>query len=198
MGLPSLGGGGGGGFGAGQSGGDTEVVVIGHRLKPTPKIVRSLRSRACAILSSIQASGRGTLQLGAAVNIAGGIGPISGSIVGGGGVAIDGSGNVARYSYHGVGGGTGLSAGFGGSVQVSNAKNVNDLGGPFLNFSGSGGDGAGGTADFFQGPSPDGVVTGGGVTGPVQGGAGAFVGRTNTTVGSSFNPLSALQGALGC
>jgi RHS repeat-associated protein len=83
------------------------------------------------------------------------------------------------------GGGVGTSGGFGGSadvgVQVSNAKYIEDLGGPFGQVGGSGGGGLSGSGDVFAGPGHCGqpVVGADGGVG-VGGGAEAHAGGTYT------------------
>jgi hypothetical protein len=120
-----------------------------------------------------------TLQLG----IAGG-GTILGFVVpqGGFGIAIDTHGNVGTYAYSGIGVGVGVEAGVGGSAQVSNAETIYDLSGPFANTSLHGGTGVGGSVDFFTGSSPNGQVTGGGITFGASAGASASLTTTSTQV----------------
>jgi RHS repeat-associated protein len=108
---------------------------------------------------------------------------ISGTVFAG--IAVDTHGNVATYDGGGGGLGEGAGASGGVSVGVSNADTVCGLGGPFLNVSGTGGiDGLAGTADYFTGAGngPGGVVTGGGATIGVGGGAGASAMVTGTNV----------------
>ncbi len=52
----------------------------------------------------------------------------------------------------------------GGSIQFSNAKTVGDMEGYFYNESLHGGDGVGGSVDYFTGNSNNGPVVGGGIT----------------------------------
>ncbi|MBI5506115.1 MAG: RHS domain-containing protein, partial [Deltaproteobacteria bacterium] len=102
----------------------------------------------------------------------------------GAGLAIDGHGNIAPYSYwgHGVPLGTG---GLSGGVQqaVSNADDVCGLGGWFDDISLGGGWGPSATGDGFWGKDQQGrTVAGGGVTRGAGLGTVGFVGRTNTTI----------------
>jgi hypothetical protein len=133
-----------------------------------------------------------TVQLG----IAGG-GTIFGIVVpqGGFGIAIDTHGNVGTYAYSRVG--VGVEAGVGGSAQVSNAKTIYDLSGPFANTSLHGGTSVGGSLDFFTGSSPNGQVTGGGITFGASAGASASLTTTSTRVcgsqGCDGSPLPLLN-----
>ena len=151
------------------------------------------QSIVCKVLTRPQ-SGSGTVQLGGAAN---------GTALGGGasvgaGVAFDAAGNVAVY-YSGVGGyGAGLSGEVGGSAQVSNAKTVSDLGGPFGNLRASAGLGEAGSIDLFGGSSPDGTVVGGGVTSAAGGGASTFAGVTGTKIIPLFNIYSVAAALAGC
>jgi RHS repeat-associated protein len=129
-------------------------------------------------LNNVDATGLYTLQLG----IAGG-GTILGFVVPGGfGIAIDTQGNIGTYAYSGIGAGIGVEAGVGGSIQVSNAQTIYDLSGPFANTSIHGGAGLGGSIDLFAGSSPNGPVTGGGITFGASAGASASVTTTGTQV----------------
>ena len=77
------------------------------------------------------------------------------------------------------------AGGFGGiSVNVSDARTVCGLGGPFYNISASGGDGFAGTVDYFtgQGDGPNGVVDGVGATFGIGAGGSASVTATQTGV----------------
>jgi len=100
------------------------------------------------------------------------------------GVAVDGNWNVATYWSWGGGLGAGAGASGGVSLAYSNAYTVCGLRGPFMNFSGTFGAEAAGTADYFtgKGPAPGGVVQGGGVTVGVGGGGSAAVTVTRTNV----------------
>lgn len=110
------------------------------------------------------------------------------SVTGGYGLAIDDQGGVAWYHYSGggdsfnPGGPAGAGASGGAQWAYSNAQTVDDLKGPFGNWSEGGGDGFGGSADFFHGSSQDGPVTGAGFTAGFGAGFGAFAGGTYTTV----------------
>ena len=144
-------------------------------------------------LSGIDPLGLDTLQIGLSGTTTGGVlGGLAGF-----GVAIDTQGNIALYSYGGGGGGAGANEGYGISVQTSNAQTVNDLSGPFINTSASGGLVAGGTADTFYGNSPQGPVTGGGVTLGEDVGASALIGGTYTWISSSINPIQWIKNFLG-
>jgi len=140
-------------------------------------------------LSRIDPTGLATLQIGIAGTATGGV---FGGLVGTG-IAIDSSGNIAVYSYGGAGAGVGLNEGAGVSVQASNAQTVQDLSGPFLNTSVSGGVVVGGTLDGFTGPSDHGQVWGGGFTVGEDVGASVLIGGTVTAVSRSFNPISWLR-----
>jgi hypothetical protein len=94
------------------------------------------------------------------------------------GIAIDGKGNIGTYWGWGGGLGTGAGASGGISLQHSDAPSICDLGGPFVNASGGGGEGAAGTIDVWGGMSPDGFVTGEGAT--IGVGAGASGGASTT------------------
>jgi RHS repeat-associated protein len=138
-------------------------------------------------LNNVDPLGLYTLQLGVAVG-----GTFLGIVVpqAGFGIAIDTSGNVGSYKYVGGGVGISVSAGAGGSVQVSNAQTIYDLSGPFANVGVHGGAGLGGSVDFFTGSSSNGPVFGGGVTfGPS---AGAAVSATRTST-----QICGLQGCVG-
>ena len=126
---------------------------------------------------SIQVAG--TLQIGLA-----GSATIGGFIVPqvGFGVAFDTFGNIGIYGYVGGGGGVGINADIGISVQKSNARTINDLSGRFNNASYHFGEGAGGSIDVFNGASDHGYVTGGGVTGGLSIGAAGSVTTTNTQI----------------
>jgi hypothetical protein len=102
------------------------------------------------------------------------------------GFAFDRHGGFGTY--WSWGGGIGLGAKFTGGLgyDYSNAEYICDLGGPFSDASLGGGDGVGGNVHMFQGPSPHGMVTGGGTSiGFGAGGAGS-AGFTWTHV----NPLT--------
>ncbi len=109
------------------------------------------------------------------------------------GIAFDSKGNIGGYFGFGGGGGAGL--GFSGGVQGagSNAQNISDLSGPFINGSFGGGDGVAGTGDFFNGPSDDGNVTGVGATLGIGGGASSSAQITKTYICPFFN-LNSLFG----
>ena len=140
-------------------------------------------------LNLIDPYGLWTVQLGVAgsINL-----PFGLSIPGGAGVAIDTRGHVGGYSFAGVGGQVGASAEAGLSVQVSNAKTISDLTGPFFNGSLHAGVGVGGSLDYFTGPSANGQVTGGGITVGAAAGASASAGGTNTWIYAPFGDGSTL------
>ena len=128
-----------------------------------------------------------TLQIG----FAGSIG--SGFVVPLGlGLVIDTSGHVGIYFYGGGGvqGGADVEAGL--SIQVSNAKTISDISGPFLNASAHGGVGFGGSVDYFRGPSANGQVSGAGVTLGVAAGASVTGAYTTTSVYAPFGDGSTL------
>ena len=88
--------------------------------------------------------------------------------------------------YWGRGYGAGVGAGVSGGVQVSgsNGNTVCAFGGPFYNYSGTFGEVAAGTADYYEGAgdAPGGVVRGGGLSFGVGGGGSASAYRTTTNV----------------
>lgn len=141
-------------------------------------------------ISSVDPYGLYTFQIGISfgysISIPGtGIG-FSG--VAGIGAAFDTHGGIAPYAYYGAGASGGTSGADGGvQVAVSNADTVQDLAGPFKNFSANGGIGEGGAADAFWGKNHTGCkdVKGAGLT--IGGGAGAYIfgGVTNTLIGPS-------------
>lgn len=130
-------------------------------------------------LNAADPTGLYTLQIG----IAGGA-TILGFVVpqAGFGIAIDTQGNIGSYKYVGAGVGVGVSADFDASLQVSNAQTIYDLSGAFNNASLHGGAGLGGSVDYFVGSSPDGPVSGGGITFGANAGGSVSVSRTTTQV----------------
>jgi RHS repeat-associated protein len=122
-------------------------------------------------------SGLSTAQLG-----------LSGSLSFGGftfstgfGIAVDTQGNIAPYFVPvGVAASAGADASLGVTAAYSNAHTVTDLRGPFANISVSGGDGLAGTVDAFT--SPNGAVTGVGVTAGIGLGGSISAGGTTTIV----------------
>jgi len=130
-------------------------------------------------VTSTDSTGLYTLQFG----IAGG-GTILGFVVpqGGYGIAIDTHGNFGTYTYTGVGGGIGVQAGAGGSIQFSKAETIYDLSGPFTNTSLHFGAGMGGSLDYFAGSSPNGQVIGGGITFGMSEGASSSLTTTSTQI----------------
>ncbi len=139
---------------------------------------------------SIDPSGLWTLQIGGTIS---GVSPIGIAVTFSGGIAIDGSGNVATYTTIGLGVGEGLGGAAGISAAISNATTVGDLSGPFSNGSFVGGTGAGGSVDIFGGASPNGPVVGAGATVGVGGGVGGSVGSTNTWI----NPIGSIKDLIG-
>lgn len=109
------------------------------------------------------------------------------------GIAIDTSGHVGLYNYTGIGVQLGASAEAGISIQVSNAKTISDLTGPFLNASAHGGTGLGGSVDYFRGPSANGQVSGNGVTLGGAVGASVSAALTNTDIYAPFGDGSNLS-----
>ena len=99
------------------------------------------------------------------------------------GFAFDGQGHFGSYWGTGVGVGAGAKASGGISLAGSNGQSICDLRGPFGNVSLGGGEGAAGTADYFQGSTGDGrTVAGTGVTLGVGAGASASATVTKTFV----------------
>ena len=125
-----------------------------------------------------------TLQVGVGVNIQ--IGPVN--LPFSAGLALDGHGNLAGYTETPRGGvGTGLDAGGGVAVHGSNADNINDLNGPFVNVNAGGGWGPHVSGDGFYGYGANGQrVEGGGFTAGVGAGGSTAVTITNTTVSQPF------------
>jgi RHS repeat-associated protein len=98
------------------------------------------------------------------------------------GIAFDTQGGAAGYYGGGLGVGLGAGASMSGSVAVSTAQTVKNLGGVFSNA--SIGIGAGGRAglDTFFGPSDNGLVSGVGLSAGVGLGGTSFAGPTNTVI----------------
>ncbi len=109
------------------------------------------------------------------------------------GIALDDRGGVAGYYGYGLGYGAGAGASIGGGAAVSNAKTVNDLGGPFVNTSVSVGSGGHVGVETFNGPSDNGFVTGVGVSGGVGLGGTSYAGPTNTVIVPLAGPAPAPQ-----
>ena len=149
---------------------------IGEESNPVGNLYSYVNNDA---LNNTDPLGLYTLQLG----IAGG-GTIFGFVVpqGGFGIAIDTHGNVGTYTYSGIGVGVGVQAEVGGSAQVSTAETIYDLSGPFSNTSAHGGNGLGGSVDYFTGSSSNGQVTGGGITFGLSAGASASLTTTGTQI----------------
>lgn len=163
---------------------ESKIADAGKKL-----IQGSVRAGSNAI-SNYQSRATGTLQIGGAAT--GSLNP--GGLTGGTGIAFDAKGNIAAYSYAGpmlgVGGGGDASL----SLQVSNGRDVNSLGGTFINSSVRGGAGAVGSVDIFA--APDGSVKGGGITLGAGAAASGNVGVTYTGIAPLGNPLSDLKSAL--
>ena len=153
-----------------------------------------LTNWASSELSAIGSeSTRGTLQIG----FSGARGftipgtPLKFNGVGGFGVAVDTHLNFALYSFVGGSGGAeniGASEDAGLSIQVSDALTVDDLSQYYNNVSVHGGEGLGGSADYFSGDSQDGPVEGGGVTFGEAEGASLSIGGTETYVYDFYSP----------
>ena len=135
-------------------------------------------------LNLVDPYGTDTLQIGLAGSVGIPFTPIH--IPLGFGVAIDTQGHVGIYGYGGLGGQVGADVEAGVSVQVSNAKTISDLTGPFGNVSGHAGLGVGGSVDYFTGSSANGPVAGGGVTLGAAAGASVSAGGTNTWLYAPF------------
>lgn len=90
--------------------------------------------------------------------------------------------------------GVGLGGSFTGDVYVSNAANINDLAGPFVNNTVGAGDGVDGAAGSFYGSSPDGTVIGVGASAGAGLGASGSVTVTSTTI----VPLLPFRGGGAC
>ncbi len=121
-----------------------------------------------------------TVQVYVTVNFQ--LGPIN--IQGSAGFAVDNQGNYTDYVAGGGGLGVGAAASATGGFAVSNAPSVSDLAGPFNVASYGGGLGLDAAVDGFTGASPDGQVTGFGISGGVGAGGGASDAITNTKLGS--------------
>ncbi len=90
----------------------------------------------------------------------------------GGGLAVDGSGNVGLYSEGGGGRGFGAKGSLGLQITGTNANQITDLRGPFVNGSIGAGKGVSGSIITTFGQHNNGSpILGGGVT--LGGGAGA-------------------------
>ncbi len=129
----------------------------------------------------------GTVQLG-----------LNGSVVGGvlagtasAGIAIDGSGNIGLYLEYGGGVGAGLRGGVGGQVTVTNANQIVDLNGQFVNVGAGGGAGGDVNLNLVAGFDRNGTVPvlGAGVAGQLGGGGGVSLTLTNTHVLPLGNPF---------
>jgi RHS repeat-associated protein len=119
------------------------------------------------------------LQLG--FNISYHFGSYSGNLAAG--VAVDDHGSAAIYVAPGAGEqGEGIGGSIGIQAAYSNASTVEDLKGPFINYSATGGDVINGSVDAFAGPSDNGFVYGGGITAGLGFGEGSSVGETFTTL----------------
>lgn len=142
---------------------DSQVCDVG---RPTVTVwgFRSMEHYLTPLVPELQlismlANRRGTLQIGYARQYTKGIPgtPFSGAGMGGVGVAIDTYFNARIYYFGGAGGGAGISASGGVSLQVSDALTIYDLKGAFANSSVSGGDVTGGSIDYFRGNGVKGV-----------------------------------------
>jgi len=72
------------------------------------------------------------------------------------------------------------------SFQGSNADNISELKGVFVNGSAHAGSGAGGSIDWFSGSGPHGPIYGGGITLGTQEGASVTGGATYTHITPLF------------
>jgi RHS repeat-associated protein len=129
-------------------------------------------------LNYVDPRGLWTVQIGGA----GAVNTPVGSIPVGFGIAFDGHGHIAVYGFGGAAAAAGAAADAGVSVQVSDAQTVCDLTGRFYNSSVHAGAGWGGSVDAFTGQSPNGPVSGGGVTLGAAAGASGSIGFTETGV----------------
>lgn len=130
-------------------------------------------------INSIDPNGFATLQAGGAFNIQ--VGPFG--FQGGGGLALDSKGNIGVYTYKGGAVGAGMTTGLGGSLQFSNAANIDGLKDRFNTASVHFGSGYGGGLDFFNGTDEkNNIVYGGGFTFGAQAGASACTGQSYTDV----------------
>ena len=135
--------------------------------------------------------GLATLQIGFAGTVSL---PFTPTFALGVGIAFDNHFNAGLYGYAGGGAQIGASGEAGLSIQISDARYITDLSGPFGNFSGHAGAGVGGSLDYFTGPSANGIVHGGGVTLGAALGASAFGGVTDTVIAPfQPNPIFAVQ-----
>jgi hypothetical protein len=108
------------------------------------------------------------------------LGPINFNVFAG--VVIDTNGNYGTYYGLGAGLGEGGKASGGVSVSASNATSICDLREAFYNLNVGGGADLDAEVNGYHGNSPDGPVTGGGVTIGAGLGAGGSVGKTYTWV----------------
>ncbi len=163
---------------------------------PTPSVTsqNGTSSQCSCTESPYQSSSPGTFQIGVGVSGILGVVPV----VFGGGIAIDTSGNVGLY-YEG-GSGAGIGADFTAGLQLSatNANNIKDLGGPFVNPTIALGDVIGGSGNLIFGNSDSGPIVGAGVL--LGAGAGAEYGVTGTLTGVTplFNVHNLFGGKNGC
>jgi hypothetical protein len=97
-----------------------------------------------------------------------------------GGGALDGTGGVATYAGGGFGYGAGVSLSAG--ATVSDAVNVTNLGGAFVNTNIGAGAGGSITVDTFVGRNDNGFVTGLGASVGFSFGGSLFSGPTNTVI----------------
>lgn len=129
-------------------------------------------------IDRIDPLGLWTFGIGLSLNFQIGIININGSI----GAVIDGEGNVGIYRVVGGGVGVGVHASGGVSFSGSNAKTICNLSKGFANFNLGGGLGPDAEANLWHGNSPDGPVTGGGITFGEGLGAGGSGGGTYTWI----------------
>ncbi len=134
-------------------------------------------------INSIDPTGLDTYAIGIMIQMQIGVVSLSRDL----GLAIDTQGNFGVFNVIGGGLGVGASASAGISASYSNAATIMDLSGLFANSSVNAGWGLSAAVDGFAGPSPDGWVTGGGIT--FGGGLGA-----GGSAGGSYTFITQLNG----
>jgi RHS repeat-associated protein len=159
---------------------------------PTPPSTNGGTECECSD-SPYQNSFPGTFQIGLGGNGTLGPFPVTGSV----GLAIDTSGNVGFYYEGGTGAGLGAEANGGVQLAVTNASNINNLSGIFVNPGGGLGAGVAGSGNLMFGTSPSGPIVGGGVILGGGAGAGGSVTVTNTGIVPLFN-IPKLFGGKNC
>lgn len=164
------------------------------RMAPAARMQTAQRQAQAAMREQVGAAaqqvaqdfddGRGTLQVGVAVN--GQLGPMAVTVQAG--VAIDRQGNVAVYSESGGGLAQGAQVAAGVTAQITNAESVGDLAGTAVNVSAGGGKAAYGSVDGMTTTARDGSAVYG-----VGGTVGAGVGGGGAAVGTSTNVVPVIQ-----